>query len=1341
MDSSTEVLHQYIPPTFSRLPPDGDEFPNSWSDEQQQSTLKKFETRKVFRSELNLREVELEGAPPPLPTTGPPVDDSSSQLAEDLHSSTSVPPLPVSMPPLPPKPIATRQSSIDDKRKLFESSISQPLNSSNNNKASLQYRNSASGASSLNSTNGSSTSSSPTMSRSATLAAEPSKKSVKDKIAMFSNRKSSSEDAPDFALKPPTGAVVTSSLKKSALASNTNGSLSRSSDNILQGLTMSAPSMNENGNAYRGGISTLSKINRSSLDISSFSNNGINTNNPTVVRKSSVDLVNFNTKPSPFYGGHNGSGEMRSSTLGRGNNYKYQNENGMSNGNSAGAFSPGKMCERSQSLVDVGGPAGASNNKNFRNSYHTESTITVNQNGTSSAATRYTTSSAISNGVSMNRSPSSLQSNPANLAANSIMEQRRKCMTKLRGLVIPDVPPTNSVAHVTSNSSASVVDLPTIISKDAPVILPHILSSTHKTSMNDNNGSLSRSLISRSESLDGISSSDDNSSLTLSSTSSTIISQTTNSAKMRASQKESDLPDWKLTTNALPKYSPAFKRRSLTAYQSSGGNKSSILTSPKPFKATTQQVANNSNTTPEPKSLESLTSPRSDSSFEFSGSSALNSCDSKQDDVPVTTSNNQPIPAKRSSFDRPSEKQQPQSAPAPSTTVEETSGEKVSPTKNNANAPTKGKYEKGGKLDDSDNDSAVSSSRSSISHGLSPPNSPTPGESSTTPDPDLGGENNRSEETDKKVEEGEDPSDEGWRILKPQSVEAINRKNVLTSAKYSSGGGTVGDDSSISSSNGKNRRSDDEEASYADAETEDTESSCSELDVGKTRRRMIVAGRVNLSQRRNSKVDTEEEDYEELEEQIPAHLQPVNLPSEQGTVDLGDNLVLPGLTEDPLQAIYDMEVKMAYINEVCDALPGSGRSDSSSRYFSRRDSEATVIERPIEPKRKLSMDMIDSAADRRARNRSSSGNESDFSSGISQRSTLSRSSRDRETGKPETADRWSLLEKKYSRSMTAVNLVAAKTSEPVALSTTLTPASSVPKIVTATSEIVEKKIEKIIEKTAVDGSPKKLTNASIPRGRNDFRSLAEKWQQISGDGKPTGPPPVGPKPSLSRQNSTSSSSSVIAATAMTTTTSPNKSRVEPAENTADIVPSTSPETTMKEVPISPLRSRPAISPKPTTPVKSSTVSNMTMMESIEADAAWAEKRRTDVTKPSSTRMVKSPNSEPIPMGQTKRSVSVNDIRKAFEKAETAVGREYGRDDNSPTAKKDPTTLTLPSTSAHFRVSSFDSTTSEESSATTPAGIYGSVNSLVSSAPRDPYGSITSLASSTSLISPQVSFTN
>merc|ERR1719264_79141 len=92
----------------------------------------------------------------------------------------------------------------------------------------------------------------------------------------------------------------------------------------------------------------------------------------------------------------------------------------------------------------------------------------------------------------------------------------------------------------------------------------------------------------------------------------------------------------------------------------------------------------------------------------------------------------------------------------------------------------------------------------------------------------------------------------------------------------------------------------------------------------------------------------------------------------------------------------------------------------------------------------------------------------------------------------------------------------------------------------------------------------------------------------------------------------------------------------------------------------------------------------------------------------------------------RRAVSVNDIRRAFEKAEQSLS-------NSGTPKR----LGLATPSSHNRMSSLDSTTSEESSIPTPH-FHGSVSSLTSGhgGLKDHYGSITSLASSTSMISPQ-----
>jgi hypothetical protein len=285
-----------------------------------------------------------------------------------------------------------------------------------------------------------------------------------------------------------------------------------------------------------------------------------------------------------------------------------------------------------------------------------------------------------------------------------------------------------------------------------------------------------------------------------------------------------------------------------------------------------------------------------------------------------------------------------------------------------------------------------------------------------------------------------------------------------------------------------------------------------------------------------------------------------------------------------------------------------------------------------------------------------------------------------------TSNDWPTLEKKYSKSLTSVNLLTKHSETKLISSPSVT---AIPKAVTG--GIVERKIERIIEKTSVtEGvSKSKATGANIPRGRNDFKSLSQKWQQISNTETRPIPPPQ------------------------------NNLFVPPSKQFGDKGP-LPPPTSKSEAESLSRRSSVGLGV------------TVAAAAAAEADHAWAERRRAENGRA---------NEPPTPtssMSSTKRSVSVNDIRKAFEKAEQAVN-SYGRDDNDGSmgkVGKDSAAILSPP-SAHFRVSSFDSTTSEESSATTPAGIYGSVNSLLSSATRDPYGSITSLASSTSLISPQV----
>lgn len=112
----------------------------------------------------------------------------------------------------------------------------------------------------------------------------------------------------------------------------------------------------------------------------------------------------------------------------------------------------------------------------------------------------------------------------------------------------------------------------------------------------------------------------------------------------------------------------------------------------------------------------------------------------------------------------------------------------------------------------------------------------------------------------------------------------------------------------------------------------------------------------------------------------------------------------------------------------------------------------------------------------------------------------------------------------------------------------------------------------------------------------------------------------------------------------------------------------------------------------------------------------------------------SPQASDASAHNNRRCVSVNDIRRAFEKAEASLSSVS----MSRCSKSSASSSGAP---GHNRMSSLDSTTSDESSIPTPH-FYGSVSSLLSGNNnnnlKDHYGSITSLASSTSIISPQVS---
>lgn len=235
----------------------------------------------------------------------------------------------------------------------------------------------------------------------------------------------------------------------------------------------------------------------------------------------------------------------------------------------------------------------------------------------------------------------------------ALTEQRKKGLSKLKGLVIPE----NTEVEYT-------IDIPEIKSNNmtVPVPITELTKSTFHTKPKNNNH------------------------------------QYTPSSRVS--------PLW--TSPPIADYSPAFKRKNLQMYNSKNSESEKNVEKPRPTILSFNDA---------PKSLESITSPtRSDSSFEYMSSSP---------DLKVAESN-----------------QAPRSARAAKEEV--------------------------GKSDESDNDSAVSSSQSSYASRNSPPTSP-----------------NHLVNNYNHVSHGFDALSP--RLLKPKSVEAVNRRNILDSTKCPSG--------------------------------------------------------------------------------------------------------------------------------------------------------------------------------------------------------------------------------------------------------------------------------------------------------------------------------------------------------------------------------------------------------------------------------------------------------------------------------------------------------------------------------------------------------------------------
>ncbi|XP_011699681.1 PREDICTED: uncharacterized threonine-rich GPI-anchored glycoprotein PJ4664.02-like [Wasmannia auropunctata] len=354
---------------------------------------------------------------------------------------------------------------------------------------------------------------------------------------------------------------------------------------------------------------------------------------------------------------------------------------------------------------------------------------------------------------------------------NQLIEQRRRSISKLRGLIIPE--------KDTVSIDQPIVDLPEIKSRDS------ILHQIPKVNIQDKWGSQS-SLASNA------------------STASQPLKATT-SFKMPAPQIHS-------------KYSPAFKRKSLTVYGTSVTT-SSAINGGSPIKSSPSTAM--STFSEPPKSLESICSPtRSDYSFEFA--STTSSPDGSRT-RPRTmqrkarldyddSDNDSAVSSSQSSISRGFS---PPMSPAPSERSTVSSERSYVSTELNCQrrpliADNLSRISVARDIREpivaSDKDQFTSrigvlgertylAERSSSSSSGSNPRSPQPNElasrSSQIPQRQLRRSNSTDTNcsTSSTLTSGSQASAESLsrRVLKPQSVEAINRKNILASARCRSG--------------------------------------------------------------------------------------------------------------------------------------------------------------------------------------------------------------------------------------------------------------------------------------------------------------------------------------------------------------------------------------------------------------------------------------------------------------------------------------------------------------------------------------------------------------------------
>ncbi|RZF43896.1 hypothetical protein LSTR_LSTR007232 [Laodelphax striatellus] len=739
--SEITALNLSPPPSFSRLPPDGHEFPPDYQEPHYQDTK--------YQEQLQQQTSDLltSAAPPSKPARSLLAGDKTQSPPPLAKTQSLPPPLPCTAPPIMRKPVMRTSSSATQQLDLSAEKVLAAEDGPNKfgTRPPPSWRND-----------------------------EKSEKSVRDKIAMFSNV---SDEAPVY---PPTvgGQTVRANRKLNRFKSSEDVFFSDTgsgADNLPPGKLLSRSVMSvdkvvspylpgeSDGLMKKGTVTYSSSVDVSPLERRIKANGALDFANRTC---SSTDLTSSASSTSSAYSSCSPESSL-SPTI---SSYV---------GYSSTLPRKTTQAERKTSLASTRSPSLDGSNKSHATSLSRAVSFTVG----SKLHTR--SQSLVDVGSGLNKYVPKSNLNNANTeearraSLNALIEQRRRSISKLRGLVIPEK--VNEVPTIRQ----TILDLPEIISKDS--VLPATKKSNEETRL-----------------------------------------QSINSYRIGVSKPTPPAtnnllsPPWKSEADTgvdLPKYSPAFKRKSLAVYgiSSSASSVSSSLSSSReelrPYfdnnstsnnfskiSKMNKSVSRNGymssdtdvlqNNEP-PKSLESITSPtRSDMSFEFVSSSP-----SSPDDKMMRNGGGcSPQSVKGAADFR--NNHEPEVTPV----IKMTNGKRQQLSVDARRSAG----------EESDNDSAVSSSRSSISHDFSPPPSPlpdhlregqSPSNSASSGDQrtlrrTLSSETTASaaSSTASTLTSGSQASCSSSnsdslnrRVLKAQSVEAINRKNVLSSARFSSG--------------------------------------------------------------------------------------------------------------------------------------------------------------------------------------------------------------------------------------------------------------------------------------------------------------------------------------------------------------------------------------------------------------------------------------------------------------------------------------------------------------------------------------------------------------------------